>query len=537
MIPFASQRALGQDLATHLMNAHDNEILEVAQVRGAIAPDLHGAFSEWEAQAHALTKCENYLYSLSINPDPRQDPLTREQYFDYIDRTEEKLGLTGQPRAVVFHSKYGREHCHVVWSRIDAENEKAVQLAFDHDKLMMVTREFARDHGLELPEGYFKGRDGKNKQLSLYEMHQKRESGLSKEGHREQVTEAWKHSDNAKSFVQALAERGYILATGKRPYVLVDLYGGMNALPKLIDDKTVNTKDIRAFLEKDFPPESLPTVDEARALVEQHRKALEDHTKAENRKDELILLKRAQDERRRKLEQHQKVLKQKQHSARLSLLKKQQTEKATLRSAHATKTRKIKAERYNNRSTGLALFLGRVTGVELVRKKLHQYQDHKRTQAYLQDKEILKQEHNRQRFVVKRQQEMQKFDMQRKLRVLAQVEKREHRALVQSLRREQRVRVRGGQNEMPSLTRVMDQQKSNQQESSRAARNKFNVAATGRRKTNNIDLKKDFARAADSEKSDDEGRGSSDGPKPDSQSKIRRYGRKRGRDNDRDRGR
>ena len=26
-------------------------------------------------------------------------------------------------------------------------------------------------------------------------------------------------------FVQALAERGYILATGKRPYVLVDLYG------------------------------------------------------------------------------------------------------------------------------------------------------------------------------------------------------------------------------------------------------------------------------------------------------------------------
>ena len=34
--------------------------------------------------------------------------------------------------------------------------EKAVHMAFDHDKLMMVTREFARDHGLELPEGYFK---------------------------------------------------------------------------------------------------------------------------------------------------------------------------------------------------------------------------------------------------------------------------------------------------------------------------------------------------------------------------------------------
>ena len=32
MIPFGSQRALGQDLATHLLNAQDNERLEVAQV-------------------------------------------------------------------------------------------------------------------------------------------------------------------------------------------------------------------------------------------------------------------------------------------------------------------------------------------------------------------------------------------------------------------------------------------------------------------------------------------------------------------------
>ena len=86
MIPFGSQRALGQDLATHLLNAQDNERLEVAQVRGAVARDLHGAFAEWEAQAHTLTRCTNYLYSLSINPDQRQGRLTREQYLDYIDR-------------------------------------------------------------------------------------------------------------------------------------------------------------------------------------------------------------------------------------------------------------------------------------------------------------------------------------------------------------------------------------------------------------------------------------------------------------------
>lgn len=153
MIPFSSQRGLGQDLAAHLLNEHDNELMELAELRGAIADDLQGAFAEWEAQAHALTKCKNYLYSLSINPDQSQGRLTREQYFEYTDRVEERLGLAGQPRAVVFHIKDGREHAHVVWSRVDAINEKAVHMAFDHDKLMMVTREFARDHDLRLPAG------------------------------------------------------------------------------------------------------------------------------------------------------------------------------------------------------------------------------------------------------------------------------------------------------------------------------------------------------------------------------------------------
>ena len=105
---------------------------------------------------------------------------------------------------------------------------------------MMVTREFAKHHGLELPGGYFKDKAerAKNNQLSLYEMHQQRATGLTKEERMEQVTGAWWQSDSAKAFVQALAQRGYILATGKRPYVLVDLYGEVNTIPKLISDKT-----------------------------------------------------------------------------------------------------------------------------------------------------------------------------------------------------------------------------------------------------------------------------------------------------------
>jgi hypothetical protein len=156
MILKGNQRGSGQQLATQLLNADNNQRIEILEVRGSVARDLHGAFEEWYACSMA-TQCLKYLYSLSINPDPRQGGLTRAQYFDLIERAEKELGLSGQPRAVVFHvHNDGREHYHVVWSRIDMEIEKkskAIQMSRDRLKLRRVAQEFARDHGLTLPSG------------------------------------------------------------------------------------------------------------------------------------------------------------------------------------------------------------------------------------------------------------------------------------------------------------------------------------------------------------------------------------------------
>jgi hypothetical protein len=117
MILKGNQRSGGQQLAVHLMNSFDNEQVELAEVRGSVAQDLSGAFSEWTADASA-TNCRKNLYSFSASPDPAQRPLTREEYFELLDRTERSLKLVGQPRAVVFHTKEGRDHMHAVWSRI-----------------------------------------------------------------------------------------------------------------------------------------------------------------------------------------------------------------------------------------------------------------------------------------------------------------------------------------------------------------------------------------------------------------------------------
>lgn len=535
MITFASQRALGQDLlATHLLNQHDNEEMILVDVRGAVADDLHGAFAEWEAQAHTLTRCENYLYSLSINPDPRQGPLSREQYFDYIARVENRLGLSEQPRAVVFHTKYGRAHCHVVWSRVDADNEKAVHLAFDREKLMMVAREFARDHGLELPDGYFKDRDEKNRQLSLYEMHQLRSTGLSKEDHMERVTDAWRGSDSPKAFVQALAESGYVLATGNRPYVLVDFYGGMHALPKLIADKTVRTKDVRAFLEKDFPPESLPSVEEARELAARHRKMIEGHIQYEQRADELAELKKSQASRRKEVETVHTAQRQNQHKDRVDLARNQRAGRDALRGAHLAETRRIREQRERSKPTGLASFLGRVTGIELLRKGLHNYQDRKRLKAFMVARDNLKLDQAQERLDLARRQEMQTLDMRRKLRALERVEKRELRSLEESMRREIRIQERGGREQMPSLTIALPQDKKRERPQANTIPERFGAAASGKGKE--VELFKDFDRASGADETGGESQGGSEGPKLEAHSnKIRRYGRKRNRDQDQDR--
>jgi hypothetical protein len=533
MIPFGSQRALGQDLATHLLNTLDNERMDVAQVRGAVARDLHGAFAEWEAQAHTLTRCTNYLYSLSVNPDQRQGRLTKEQYLDYIDRAENRLGLAGQPRAVVFHIKKDkngvpREHCHVVWSRIDAERGKARHMAFDHDKLMMVTREFARDHGLTLPDGYYRDkgqeRPKKNRQLTLYEKNQQDKGGLSKEQHIAQVTAAWQKRDTPRAFVRSLEDMGYILATGTRDYVLVDLYGNMNSLPKLIEDKKVRIKQVREFLAKEFPKDSLPTVDEARALVAAHRHAMELFRTNEQRaaeearqKGQCEALQRKQQDRRAPLERESNALAARQRQAGHEVATRQKESRAALRQGYLQEGRRIRQDRAAHKPKGLAAFLGRITGVELITKKIHQYRDKTRYDAFVAQKRELTERQQRETSALARQQELQTLTAQRRLRALELVEQRELRSLETALLKEHRIEERKRTGREPAPI-----------EPSRAHIDLFNEAAK-----KPIDLTAEFEQAAGSGEAEGGASGDSgQDPAPEAEVTIQRRRRTRDRSQD-----
>ena len=275
MILKGNQRAGGDDLASHLMNLYDNDAMELAEVRGTLAQDLHGALAEFEAHA-AGTRCKQALYSLSINPS---EPMTRAQYYAAIDRIEDGLGFAGQPRAVVFHVKGGREHCHVVWSRIDTVKMRAVQLSHDHQKLRFLAQQLGQEFGHKLPDGLARNRGaerfGAASSIDLREVAQADRAGLSAAERRAAITAAFRQSDSAQAFVNALRERGYRLAQGdQRGFVVIDRAGHVHSLARQIDG--ARAKDVKAKMAPRTPAD-LPTVKEVRKLIaaEREQQALE----------------------------------------------------------------------------------------------------------------------------------------------------------------------------------------------------------------------------------------------------------------------
>ncbi|MEO0681820.1 MAG: relaxase/mobilization nuclease domain-containing protein, partial [Pseudomonadota bacterium] len=444
MIPFASQRGHGQDLATHLLNAQDNEYLELADLRGSVAEDLHGAFAEWEAEAAAMTRCRNYLYSLSVNPDRRQGPLPRELYAAYVDRIEEALGLAGQPRAVVFHIKEGREHAHVIWSRVDVQEMKAIHMAFDREKLMGVTRAFAREHGIELAPGYHRLEDRArqaHRQMNAADKAAKDNTGESREAREARITELWRRRDSPEAFISSLQDAGFILCHGKRPFALVDAQGVVNSLPRLIADRQADTKAIRAFLGDAGAADALPTVGEAKALAKAHAKTLKVARDQEARAEQLAALRRRQAERRADLERQAAELKEKQMAHREHLNGHQAADRSAHAASYAARVAFLEAQREAAAPTGVARFLAQVSGVAYLRSQLHAYQDRKRNAAHEDAKRVLAERHAAERADLQARQEMQRLDLERRLRGLDKTEAREQASLKQAFEREDRQRA------------------------------------------------------------------------------------------------
>lgn len=260
MILKASQRSGAAQLGQHLLKTEENEHVEVHEVRGFMSENVMGAMKEAQAMAKG-TRCKQYLFSVSLNP-PETENVAIEVFEGALASIEDKLGLRGQPRMVVFHEKEGRRHAHAVWSRIDAETMTAKQLSFFKSKLREVSKQLYLENGWKMPSGLMdsKARDPRN--FTLDEWQQAKRAGLDAKSVKGIVQECWAVSDNAQTFAHALEERGLYLAKGdRRSHVAVTYEGEVFALSRLIG---VKAKDVTARLGK---ADTLRSVEETKAHI------------------------------------------------------------------------------------------------------------------------------------------------------------------------------------------------------------------------------------------------------------------------------
>lgn len=335
MILVGSQRSGAKDLALHLMK-DENDHVTLHEVRGFASEDLLSALREAEAQAKG-TRCKQYLFSLSLNPPPNEVVETR-TFESAIDRAEEKLGLSDQPRAIVFHEKEGRRHAHVVWSRIDAQEMKAIPLPFTKRTLQALSRELYLEQGWRMPDGLARAgaRDPAN--FSLAEWQQAKRAEDDPKALKLTFKEAWAISDSKVGLIQALKARGLILAQGdRRGFVAVDRQGEVYALARWTGLKT---KEVKARLGN---PKDLPTVEQAQA---------------QNAKEMTPALERLQQELDAKRAKARETFEQQ----RTALVKRQKAERHALDQRHEMRRITEAKERHARFRSGFAGLWDRLRG-------------------------------------------------------------------------------------------------------------------------------------------------------------------------------
>lgn len=253
MILKASQRGGAKQLALHLLKTEENEHVEIHEISGFVADDLIGAMKE----AYALslgTRCRQPLFSVSLNPPATES--VRVDVFEHACKLiEERMGLQGQPRMIVFHEKEGRRHAHAVWSRIDANTMTAKPLPFFKTKLREISKQLYLENGWRMPQGFIdsKLRDPRN--FTLAEWQQAKRAGIDAKQVRQTVQECWAAADNGPAFAKTLESRGLFLARGdRRGHVVVSMEGETFSVARMIGKKT---KDATARLGQ---PEALRSV-------------------------------------------------------------------------------------------------------------------------------------------------------------------------------------------------------------------------------------------------------------------------------------
>lgn len=241
--------------------------MTLCEIRHLAAENVADALHEMEVVALG-TFCKNFFYHVNINPQGNER-LTAEQWEYAVDTLEENLGLEGHARFVVEHSKKGRTHRHVIWSRIAVARMRAVAMTDDYEKHQATARYLEHKFHLEhvpsvLGEHRAQGQRPSRRPKS-WETFRGHKSGIDPQTMKRTITALYRASANAAAFVQALDATGYRLARADhRDFCIVDMAGHAHSLARRIEG--VSASSLTEFM-ADLPVATFPTVKEMRASL------------------------------------------------------------------------------------------------------------------------------------------------------------------------------------------------------------------------------------------------------------------------------
>ena len=225
-----------RELASHLLNATDNETVEVVSVVGTVAADLRMALAEFHDLSLA-TRTRNAVYHTSLSVDRDEAALmTRNQWMAAAAELARHLGLDGQPFVAVLHRKRQREHLHVVWSRINAVTLKAISDSRTYPKHEAAARAIESIFGLRPVIGAHTRAAGTPRPVArathkCWQAAERTKTPVASVEAR--IRAAWAESQTGKGFAVELERRRLRLASGRRGIVVLDVESGVpHGLPR-----------------------------------------------------------------------------------------------------------------------------------------------------------------------------------------------------------------------------------------------------------------------------------------------------------------
>jgi hypothetical protein len=239
------------------LESDENESVRLVKSWGLRSNTIPGMLQEM-MDLTIGTGCRNGFYQINMNPAPgevfTEDKLERARQI-----VEQRHGLEGQAYFIVVHIKNGREHPHLVYSRIRLETMTAISDSHGAYKNHAIARQIEREFGWRKVTGPLDRAPETPRPKRApkpWEMRRDKQQGRDTRNIAAEVTRLRQQSETGKAFEAALEAHGYRLVTGKRGLLILDPAGKEHSLARRCG---MLMKELLAFM-RHLDLKDLPTV-------------------------------------------------------------------------------------------------------------------------------------------------------------------------------------------------------------------------------------------------------------------------------------